>query len=448
MKQCFVLRREFFFGFIFSLSFAAVTAQADEWKSTLHGDVEFDSTNYAQSIAPTNQFLESTNGALDESIRYGKNFRIKLDPVAQADPLNHSDSERYWFDLPQGYAQYQSSGWTFQGGYNTYTWGVTDGYNPLDVVSARRYEDPLNAQKLGAFSTSIKKDWGSFSIEGIYIPHQRSSVLPGNNSRWLPREVFTTTSVSNGTQSATLNLPPDVDYSFSPQAERDGALENNFGFRAQFSGLVSGLDASLEAFEGAGATPAIDVTASGNVTQLQPSVVIQADPNIALTPVYYRQRMYGGSLVYANFGMIFRTEVAITRLISTGIDLPGNSEEYILGIERAITIADKDLTVLLQGTHARHDQALTDSTVSLYRIFDRAVILGLRYAFSEKLTVLGSGLLDTESHGSLTHLEASYALTDDWKLGLAGDILQGANYTPIGTYHENDRLIASAKYSF
>ena len=95
-------------------------------------------------------------------------------------------------------------------------------------------------------------------------------------------------------------------------------------------------------------TPAVDVGASGAVLPADyPAIVIQANPQVNLTPVYYRQWVYGGTLVYANFGMIFRAETAITRIISQGAHLPGDAEEYLAEIEKPIPVAGRDLTLLV-----------------------------------------------------------------------------------------------------
>jgi hypothetical protein len=422
---------------------------SDLWKIGVNGGAEYDSTTYLQSVSQTNIALESVRLNFDGSAKYSDFLRFKLNPFFQADPLNNSISDRYWFDVPEGYVQFQANGWTFQAGYNVFTWGVTDGFNPLDVVSAQRYQDPLNSKKLGAPSLLVKKDLTGLNVEAIYIPWQRKSVLPGTQSRWLPRTVASTIGLAGSQgQLATLNLPPNLDYYYYPDQERDHALENNVGVRVQAPGILPGLDASVEAFNGAAPVPAIDLTASGTVTQFLPSLQIQADPFLGLTPVFYRQWMYGGSLVYGNFGVIFRTEVAVTRVISQGADLPGNAEQYVLGVERPVPIGTTDLTVLAQGAYSRHSDPLSNSSTSLIRIFDRALLLGARLSFSEALSAQLSGLYDTESHGELAHAESSYNLSDSVKLGLAADVLLGKTGTPLGSYNKNERVIASLKTNF
>ena len=426
----------------------AASSEVGDWKIDPHAELELDSTYYPSPLAPTNQFLETAQLGLPTTFRYQHDFKLRFDPVFQADPLNNSITERYWFDAPEGFAQYQHEGWTTQIGYNVFTWGVTDGFNPLDIVSARREQDPLRPQKLGAPSVTLKKDIDNFSFEGIFIPWQRQTVLPGIDSRWLPRQVVRSQSFIFQGETGTLNLPANINYSYLPYVQKDNALEKNYGFRSQVQGLVEGLDASLEYFEGAAPVPAVLAVVNATGTQLFPSYALNVEPNIQLQAEYYRQRVFGGSLVYANFGSIFRFEAAITRLISEGQELPGNSEAYVLGVERPFPLGPDALTVLVQGTYVRQTIPIQNATTDLSRVFDRAALCGLRYAFNEKFTVLGSALFDTESHGEYAHLEGGYALSDSVKLGLAGDDFWGAAATPTGTYNKNERVIASVKTSF
>lgn len=436
----------FLIAFYSAAQFAS--ANAEEWKLQTHGDLSFIHSQYLTPLEPSNTILETLRAKGDLNLKYGKEVRFKFTPLMQADPLNHSARERYWADLPAGYVQVQDQDLTLSVGFNTVQWGVTDGYNPLDVVNARRLQDPLNSEKLGAFSVQAKKSFGDLVFEGIYIPWQRKSILPGESSRWLPREVFTTATFTRGSEAATLNLPHDLNYSYGGDSERDRALLNNVGFRVLYSNFMPGLDLTAQVFNGAATTPSIDVVATGVVTQVLPAIVIDAKPNVTLIPVFYRQWVYGGSFVYSHFGMIFKGEVAITRLISKGSDLLGDSEEYVFGIERPLSIFTRELTVLLQGTLARHTEPINNSTLSLSRLFDRALIFGLRFSVSEKLLSQASALYDTESKGALFHLDFSLAATDSLKLALAGDSLTGAASTPIGTYRKNNRIIASIKVAF
>jgi hypothetical protein len=420
----------------------------DLWKKELQASSETYLTAYRDEVPDTNRVLGTERFALDSNFKHGRDWRIKVHPLLQADPFNYSATERYWAEIPEAYVQLQDNGWRIQAGYNTFNWGVTDVYNPLDVLNARRLQDPLRQDKLGAPSLSVKKDVDNVSFEAVYIPLQRKSILPGEQSRWLPRQVFTTTAIGNGTDTAILNLPPHLQYHFDPDRERDSALSNNYAARVQVTGIAQGLDASFQYFEGAATSPAVDLTVSGTVVSLQPQLVIDADPRIALIPVYYRQREYGGSLVYAAGGMIFRFEGSATRLISRGSDLLGNAEEFVLAVERPFPIGGQDLTVILQGSYANRSMPLTNTATAFNRIFDRTALVALRYSFSEKMSVLVSALWDVRFHEEFAHLEGTYRLTDTWKLGLSFDGLWGDIQTPLGGFNNNDRAVMSLKADF
>ena len=146
-------------------------------------------------------------------------------------------------------------------GFNTFTWGVTDGYNPVDVVSARRYEDPFNSTKLGAFSLLGRLDFGGVLFEGIYIPWQRASLLPGDNSRWLPRELGGPIQY----QGLTTDLPASPLFRFGDKIEYDSALKNNLGLRV--SSHFLGIDAAGYVFDGAATVPSVFYTLNIDATE-------------------------------------------------------------------------------------------------------------------------------------------------------------------------------------
>ena len=435
------------FVIVLGALFLPVT-RADEVKFSTHGEASLGAVGYAHEVSPANSVLAVGRMSFDSTLILTPQSRIRLAPVFRLNPFDFSPSERFWADLPAGYAQYDGAQAQFRLGFDTRNWGVTDIFNPLDITHSRNNQDPLNAEKLGAFLASIRWDLGPVNLEAIYIPLQRTSRLPGTRSRWLPRELFTTTSIGSGSQTATLLLPSDLNYAYTPDQERDHALSRNFGLRARMNGIAPGLDLSFSGFEGSAPSPTIDVTARGTFTEVYPSIIIQAEPDLRLTPVYYRQDVYSASLVYANFGMILRSEVAVTRLIAKGDDLPGDTEEYVVELERGFEIGEKTITLIVEGAITDRNRPVSDSMISISRLYDRAGIVGLRFPFSEILTLNAGSIFDLKHQGSILRLEANHSLSDDWKINLAGDFFQGGLMTPIGTYRKNNRLTVTMKVLF
>jgi len=429
------------------------SALAAEFRVDPHLDTNLISQYYPQAISSTtNTDFEILHLEVPTSLQWGTALGIKVRPEVQLDPLNLSQSERYWIEFPEAYLQLKpieggSSLLTAQIGLNTFTWGVTDVFNPLDIVNTRRYEDPLATDKLGAPSILLHTELpgGVISMEGVYIPLQRQAILPGVNSRWLPRNSFQSQSVQYDGVAATILPPSSVDFAYTDPQVLDNALNNNVG--ARIEAHLPSLDLALIFFDGAAGMPATDLQLSGAVIEVDPNVVIAADPNIGITPVYYRQLVGGGNFTYALGDFIFRGEAALTRVVSQRSDLPTLTNEFAAEIEHDFSLGDDPLTTFLEVTYAQHSEAIDPSLASLGRIFDRAVLLGLRYARAAGFSVSALGMLDTAYHGQLAHLEIAYPLSDSIKPSLSGDLILGPTGTPLGTYQQNDRITFTLKYS-
>lgn len=283
---------------------AGVACGAQASESEFHMEMQFIPQVYPQTLtSAVNHEFYILRDQIHYEYKFDDNVSFRVSPVLQADPFNNSSSERYWADLPEGYFQIKSLGSIgkslggFVVGFNTFTWGVTDVYNPLDIVSARRWEDPLNSEKLGAPSVSFHTEIAGVSIQGIYIPFQRKSILPGDNSRWLPRTPFQAQTGLFEGQVATVLPPPTLDYQYLDDQTLNNALTNNFGVRLETH--LPSLDLSFVAFDGAAPLPATDLNLTGTVTDVSDQIMIASGSLIGISPVYYRQFVGGASATYA-----------------------------------------------------------------------------------------------------------------------------------------------------
>ena len=420
-----------------------------------HADLSFTSVGYPENVDPVvNSWLGIWHLQTSAQGGWSKEVKFNIRPEFQADPFNNTISERYWAELPEGYLQIKPiqdapSELVIQAGFNTFTWGVTDGFNPLDIVSAKRYTDPFITEKLGAPSLLIRSEvpGGIVSFEGIYIPFQRKSIIPGNNNRWLPRQGAT---IQPGVDvlgfPVIVQIPDQSSYNLHDDLTLDSALNNNFGFRLEAH--VQSLDLSFVLFDGAAAVPFVQVGITSNLVAFPPpAFVIQDDQLINITPIYYRQLVYGGSAVYPFKEFIFRAEAAFTRVTSRSPGLQGITNQFVVEAEHEFDIFGTRITGILEGTYGQYSNPQNSSLFSLPRMFDRAVIPGFRYAPTETFSVAAFAVIDTQYNGELGHAEMSDALNDNWKVNLAGELLMGSATTPIGSYSKNSRIIAGLKYS-
>jgi hypothetical protein len=460
-----MMARFFVVGVFIYLIFGHQVARA-EWKASVNADANVEGLGWTGgTLAPDNkQFRDIFTLKIPVTVKNGRAFKIRLLPIVQADPMNPSSvdpqhterNERTFWDIQEGYVQWQASSFTTQVGMNVQTWGDTDVFNPLDVVNARRYYDPLRSDKLGAPTVLIKREWEKFFVEALYIPFQPETVLPGEQSRWLPRDVYKSRAFegqpfTNGTTlSGVINLPPSLRYHYGTAAILNAANRDNFGGRVKFR--LPGFDWTLAGFQGAATSPAVNITS----LTLAPIVItpgtkdldITVNPDIYLQSLFFKTRMAGTSFVWSLGEFLIKGASAQNHVIShldgnIANRLPKDDWENALGAEHTFSVGKGSLTLLMQGTYVKRDEALDTNSVSLARMFDEAGMIGLRWAPNEKWTALASGLYDIKYKGNLEHIEASYKIADGWTGKVYGDLLGGAVETPLGTYARNDRVVIS-----
>ncbi len=430
--------------------FASLVAQAADTKLSVNPDIRLDSMYYPTKVSPDYSGVrEIYTLSAPGSVRFAKEWKFRFNPELSGDPQNASKAERFFADPREAYMQWQKHPFTFQLGWNTFTWGDTDVFNPLDVVNQHRYQDPLRSEKLGAPSLTARWEHGPWSLEGVYVIRQRKSLLPGENSRWLPRDIYSSESIGSSGIQGTVTLPSNVNYNYSTEAELDHALSNNFG--ARIKGKFSGLDVSLVGFQGAANAPMVglsQITVIATSFNSANNINFVVSPNVYLQATYYKIQMAGASFVSVLGDFLLKGESAYTKPVSAKSGIPLKGFDNVLALERGFDVGGNTLTAILEGTYAYHQDPVDNGSTSLSRMFDRAGILALRYAIGEKWTVLSSFLRDTKYKGNFYRGQVSYLLRDSLTLDLTADVIGGETGTPLGTYAKNDRGIFGLEYRF
>ncbi|HEY8280408.1 MAG TPA: hypothetical protein VIH99_12340 [Bdellovibrionota bacterium] len=434
------------------MAFLLLAPAQAEWKNSINADFTAEAMHWNHSLlADKNQTHGIFTLKTPATLKNGRTLRFRFLPWLQYDPSGATKYDQFFWDMQEGYMQLQSLPWTLQLGWNVQTWGDTDVFNPLDVVNARRYQDPFRAEKLGAATVLLKREWESFFVEAIYIPRQRETYLPGTSSRWLPRTVYKSrkiegTPVGSATLSGVVNLPSDVRYNFNKPTVLSAALNDNFGARVKFR--LEGFDWTIAGFQGAATTPSVNLDTFNFTNPILPGATaldITVAPDVWLKATYYKTRMLGTSFVKVLGNVLLKGASAHTNVLSSAAEgvLPKESWENVLGAEFTFGLGGGAMTVLGQGTYIGRKEKLDTNSVSLARMFDRAAMTGLRWSPSDRFAVLASLLHDLHYQGDLVHADVSYKIADGWIAKAGGDLLSGRPETPIGTYGANDRVYIS-----
>jgi hypothetical protein len=416
-------------------------AEDAEW--SLHLDSKINAIYYPEPYGEeTNQDLEQLE--LIPIYRWKKTdtFRFFFKPQFTWDPNNKSTEEQTYLD-GEAYFRIKGESQSLQFGYNVFNWGVTDGYNPMDVLNSRQYFDPLHSKKRGLPSLVYSLNFEKVSADLVYAPINVGSTLPGVHSRWLPREVFIPETPDN---DIVLNLPPDLRYTYQNRDEWHNALHDNFAARIQFH--FDAIDIGLMYYEGASSFPLVQPIVTGTIVAVSPKTVINVDPDVLLDLKDYRNRVAGISWVSSQWGFILKLASTYTNNLGNEEVLPGWIQENVLGLEKSFDFGnDVSLIGILQGSYIRSERE-NDSNLSVTEIFRRAVMAGGRMTIKEVWNLNFLMLLDTQRQSNFQEISLQRRLYDVWTLALTADFIAGSSETPLGVYSKNDSYALSLSRSF
>lgn len=441
------LKTSFFTALFFLLIPAAQVGAREKSEWSLGLDVQFEDIFFPQDYGEDSSkslFKLELNPLA--KWKYGEQWRLYFHPVFIANPDSKSEREKYYFDPSEAYLKFQKNVLTIQAGLNLITWGVTDGYNPVDVINSKQLFDPLRAKKIGALSLLVTESLPWFDYDFVYIPKARETILPGEQSRWLPREIFIPQVAEN---NLVLILPINIRYSYGRRETLNEALDNNLALRLQKTFSI--FDLSLSGFDGLAGFPLIEPQVTGTILQVSPKTVVQVNPDIVLNIKSYRIRQGGLSLVshlaINQWDFLFKYETSYTQSLGDYVNLPGWTHENVLGLEKTFNIPDGTVTGILQYSFLE-TQKQNDSNISLNEIFRKAWMLGGRLAWKELWTASLLALYDDVHASHFEEIRLDRRFFDTWTLSLTADFITGSRENPLGLYDKNDSYRLSLSRSF
>ncbi|WP_413585614.1 hypothetical protein [Bdellovibrio sp. HCB274] len=395
------------------------------------------------------EYGEDTNNSLfklelDPMMRWkkGEHWRVYAKPVLVANPDNKSSEEQFFFEPSEAYVRFQKDVLNISVGYNIVTWGITDGYNPLDMINRRQIYDPIRSKKLGAPSILISESLKWFDYDLMYMPRARETILPGENSRWLPREVFVPQVPGN---DLVLLLPTNLRYTWGNDDILNNALDHNFALRVQKT--ISIFDLSISGYDGAASAPIVEPQVTGTIIAVSPKTVIQVDPDVRLDTKQYRIRQGGFSLVSHQWDFLFKYATSYSDNYGDYANLPGWIHENVLGVEKTFNFSDAMLIAIVQYSFLDTERK-NDSNISFTEIFRRAWMAGGRLSWKEVWNASVLGLYDTVHFSNFVEVTLGRRFFDSWNASLTANFISGDIQNPLGLYSKNDAYLLTVGRSF
>lgn len=324
-------------------------------------------------------------------------------------------------------------------GSRTLRWGIADFFDPLDQINSRRMEKPAQSTKRGEwmlFTELRGSEKSAVSVEAFVIPIKRGAILPSQSSAWLPRQLYIPY-----IPDAEFRLPPTVEYQYRDREEQDAALRWNAGARVLWRPGETELNFQYD--EGASSFPSVRPTVTGALLETKPDGrrVIQADPLVQLTEVYYRERHFGASIVQPIGATLARFQFGKTEPLYSGRGLARDRSDLTFALERQLGLGSwGQVTILAQGFSnvLAVEDGGTD-VASFSKLFDRAAALGFRFASSETTSFTIGALKSLSTKGGTIVLSSlGFDLGPNLTAELSWTMYEAELDSPIGPYKDND----------
>ena len=328
-------------------------------------------------------------------------------------------------------------------GYSTFSWGVTDGYNPLDIVNSKQYYDPLHGRKLGAPSLTLSQSLSWFDWDFTYIPQNRGATLPGTESRWLPREVYVPLDPAN---DLVLLLPTELHYHYNSRQNLDHALDNNLALRIQKN--FSTIDVALYGYSGVASFPLVQPIVTGTVVAVSPKQIIQVDPDVYLNTMNYPTQMGGLTFVSSQWDFLFKYATSYSQSIGDNVLLPGWTHENIVALEKTFQLGSSGMLIGVLQYSFLNAEKRNDSNLSLLEIFRNAWMIGGKVSWKEVWNFSLSTLYDVNHETHYEELIIGRRFADRWTLSAGATWISGDLADPLGVYNKNDNYNLSLSASF
>jgi hypothetical protein len=310
-------------------------------------------------------------------------------------------------------------------------WGRADGINPTDNVDPYDYSYPFSPRRLAVPAVRAQTDFGRTGLEGVWVPFFTPARLPLLGKRWYPRLPNTALAPLG---PAGQEVAVDVAYHEGARTFPARTLANGqWGVR--WNQLVPRGEFSvsfLDTFNDVGyLSPTTRVDPGGPVPRLA----------VVLDRHYFRMRVVGFDFASELGPVGVRGEMALVDETD-----PDDLDRlvYVVGLDRRwgdwfliAQYADRIGGRALADTPVFPNLGLRSTLLSrIERTIDPSQTLELRTAL---------GLRDRDM---LMQLSYSLAITDAWKLTLAGALVGGSRAGFLGQYRGNDNLSVQLRRSF
>lgn len=361
----------------------------------------------------------------------------------------YQDNSPY-LEVKDLYAERALAGIEARVGIQRFAWGRLDEYPINDLFNPWDYRQfllkSLEERKIGVPAVSATMSRSEWSGQFVWVPWLVPYRLPGPDERW---SLFTATSASPGAASPELTpLEPDL----PPRNLQNGSA----GLRLQTLGEV---EWAVNLFHGFDPRPVFGATALNSTGTNHGQ-----DTTFGIVPSFHKITSIGldSAMVTGDWSLRAETAYACNRVFTVRRELWETSLSQGAGpsLLPSLEVTRDTLDYGVAADYRPFEDGLLTIQAQQSVILDRPSTLydqtvetllwaNLKVGWLNQKVDTSLNLAWNPEHGAtMIKAGAYYILTDFWKVGLTGLLLDGPPQSIFGRYAMNDQVMLEVVYSW
>jgi len=348
--------------------------------------------------------------------------------------LNEKNRSRSKFAVEELTLTYYMNNLQLSVGKQVFSWGLGDMYNPSDHINPVDTLDPIDNQKLGQWSASLLYLGASSNLNLIYIPRRSASRLPEQDNRW-----FRSLQALQTEASAQLGFIPSIDLLKQIDHHR-----STIGAQIISGQWLSGWDVELSYLHSQDATGVYLPELVGSQLDLVRVFPRYDEVSVGLSTAL-GEYTFHGITTYRKTKDNQKDDDYLTFLVGA------RRTFYVPDFSNAIESVEEvtlAMEYVKEKTSRHRDPSSAYVNSGFGRTLTNSLLMNLELKFSED-TLLKFGLIQNfDLQDSYVSAEFSHQLSDDFKVSVGLDLLNGTSDSLFGQWTKNDRLFLSSSYNF
>ena len=314
-----------------------------------------------------------------------------------------------------------------------------DFLSPTQFYQTHDMSQLLSPVTLNPLVMGFKSKFDVGTIEAYYMPVRKPSILPHEQSPWLPQKVY-------NDSSRVLYMPDEIHYSFARRMNYGHTDQNNILLAGTLN--VETIDWRVMYYNGISSTPQITPVVTGQMIQGANPTIMRVDPDIELNVSDPRTESLGSAMQWVFGRNILRLENAWNRRYYR---LKGAKEEQenALQLERLISFFNHGQGGIQVTYFWNNDDLMASpSPFSIRQVINRSIMVAGKFLWKENHDFTIYNLASTMNSGNyLMGAQYKYSFLQQWQVWAGGQLIGGKGQNLFNSFKDMSNVSFGLEWS-